>query len=41
MDLLAKIKKRYRKQKGQFTTVREFAEFTGIAMSDIESHMVN
>jgi hypothetical protein len=39
--LLASIKKKYKKQRGQFVTVREFAEFTGIAMEDIQSSLVD
>jgi hypothetical protein len=39
--LLAQIRKEYRKKKGQFVTVREFAEFTGIALEDIQNSLID
>jgi hypothetical protein len=39
--LLARIKRKYSKGKGQFITVREFAEFTGISMEDVQNGLVD
>jgi len=39
--LLAQIRKKYSKKKGQFVTAREFAEFTGIALEDIQHNMID
>ena len=37
--LLAQVRKKYKKQKGQFITVREFSEFTGIDKASIEAYL--
>jgi hypothetical protein len=39
--LLARIKRKYNKGKGQFITIREFAEFTGISMEDVQNGLVD
>jgi hypothetical protein len=33
--MLAQIRKKYKKEKGQFVTLREFSEFTGIEPESI------
>lgn len=39
--LLAQIRKKYNKKKGQFVTVDEFADFTGICKEIIKPFLVN
>lgn len=38
-NLLSKIKKKYRKKKGQFVTVKEYSEFTGIDEESIMPYL--
>jgi hypothetical protein len=40
-NLLSRIKKKYHKKKGQFVTVKEFSEFTGIAEDDIRKSLLH
>jgi predicted transcriptional regulator of viral defense system len=40
-NLLSRIKKRYKKKKGQYITVKEFADFTGIAEEEIKKLILN
>ena len=37
--LLAKIREKYKKQKGQFVTVEEFCEFTGIKEERVQKFL--
>jgi hypothetical protein len=37
--LLARIQKKYKKKKGQFVTVKEFSDFTGIAEDNIYPYL--
>jgi hypothetical protein len=37
--LLAQIRKRYKKKKGQFVTAKEFSEFTGIEQDNITPYL--
>ena len=37
--LMAAIRKKYNKQKGQFITISEFCEYTGIKEQNILSHL--
>ena len=39
--LLAQIRKKHNKGKGQFVTIREFSDYTGIAVEDIQRSLVD
>ena len=39
--LLAQIRKKYNKEKGQFVTIDEFCEFTGIKEERVQPFMAN
>ena len=39
--LLSQIRKKYKKNKGQFITIREFAEFTGIDVEEIRRALID
>jgi len=37
--LLSQIRKRYKKRKGQFMTVEEFCEFTGLKKTAVSTYL--
>jgi hypothetical protein len=39
--LLARIRKKYKKKKGEFISVFEFCEFTGLKKEDVKSFLSN
>lgn len=38
-DLLQKIRMHFKKQSHQFVTIKEFSEFSGIPIDDIENYL--
>lgn len=40
-NLLSRIKRKYNKSKGQYVTIKEFSEFTGISKDEIKNFLTH